>query len=446
MANTFTTSQLVASSVGSYFYANTVFFRTAYSGVKEFKEAASGNLVYAPGGTLNIYLPFFLKAGTGLVASNNDILEEVIPYTLTQNDLYHTQYTVDSLSAITDIVGGQQVLSENPYKLINGKNVLTDSGKEITNRYRGSQGVALISIVETSLSEKARKAFWYTPIDRPSKLKKINSFSDVSAITTLFDNLNMSKARRTGIMNINDSGYLANSLQNMFNAPINSEITKTAYVGGAKGGALAGCDLFNSSEINSTAVSNEYTYQEGTGVSQPVCTVTSVSSDGSQITFSGVQSTTNVIFNAGTKIAIPAVSLLNRVRQEAIDTSLVVCVNTNAAGDGSGNVTITLLEPLVADTGQANVNILPSSGDTAEIFPGTTNNYFTTDMGYVANALPMEDIYGAVNATYKSPNSRFILQSIMQGDATTRNNVYRLDALVPTLAIPRYGINLLGSL
>ena len=443
MANTFTPSQLVSMVAGSYAYHNSIFFRAAFSDVPEFNLAASGSFKYAPGDTINISLPYYLKAQQGLTRTDDDIIEDTIAYLLTAQDIYGTQYAVDNLSTITDVVGGQSVLTENPFKIIGGESRMTDTARRYFNRYRAQQGLAILAAIDGAIAEKARTSFWYTPVDRPSKLKPVNSFADISSVTSLADDLNFSHDR-TSIMNITDATIMSNDLQNSFNVPANTAITKTAWVGD-KGSGLAGFDIFKSSQVRRTDVSPEFTFQQGGGTPQPFATVTSVSVDGSQITFRGVQAVGTVIFNAGTHLALFATRLLNRYLQDSIDTTLVVTVLEDALGDGAGNVTITLKEPLIAVGGQANIDILPAAADIAEIFPAVSNNYFTTGMGYVSNCIPMPELYGALNADYKSPDSKMMLNSYAQGDINNITNKYRLDTTCPTLAIPRYGINLLGS-
>ena len=225
----------------------------------------------------------------------------------------------------------------------------------------------------------------------------------------------------------------------MFNQSINEPITTD---GKYQKHGLASWQFKKSTVIEDTAVSPQYTANPtSTGV-----TVSAIAGDGSTITLTGVISTTGLVFNAGTRIAFPNTKLFNNVNKITQSQNLVVTVSQDANGDGAGNVTIILSEPLQAAGFHANVNVLPAVSDPALVFNAHKNNYFMIPMGILANPLPLEDIFGADNAEYRRPDGKIILKANYQGVNTNGVNTFRVQTLIPTLAVAPYLIHLPSAL
>ena len=66
-------------------------------------------------------------------------------------------------------------------------------------------------------------------------------------------------------------------------------------------------------------------------------------------------------------------------------------------------------------------------------------------MGLIANPLPLGDIVSADTAHYRS-STGMAITTYIQGVASTGVNTYRISTLCPTLAVPKYIINLMGTL
>ena len=63
-------------------------------------------------------------------------------------------------------------------------------------------------------------------------------------------------------------------------------------------------------------------------------------------------------------------------------------------------------------------------------------------MGILANALPLDDVMGADNTDYKGKNGKILVKTSVQGVNLTGVNTFRMQTLLPTLAVPSYLIHL----
>ena len=251
------------------------------------------------------------------------------------------------------------------------------------------------------------------------------------------DQLGFQMMQRCIFMNNRDYQNVADSLQNMFNRIINDGITST---GNYMDDKLSGFTFKACNTISPTDVSPQFTANTAsTGVE-----VLSIGAGGATITLSGVISTTGLVLNAGTLVSIPSVKPINQNTKLTYENTLVVVVTVDANGDGAGNVTFTVSEPLVAVGEQSNVDSLPAATDPAIIWPAHQNNYAIIPMGIVSNGVPLGDIVSADQATYKTDN--VVINSYIQGVVTNGVNSYRLSSQNPTLAIPHYIMNLPSTL
>ena len=239
--------------------------------------------------------------------------------------------------------------------------------------------------------------------------------------------------QRCIFMNNRDYQQVSDSLQNMFNRVINDGVTTT---GNYMEDRLSHFTFKSCNTIAPTDESPQYAANPtSTGVE-----VASITADGSQITLSGVISTTGVVFNAGTLLSIPAVKPINQNTKLSYENTLVVVVSEEANGDGAGGVTVTVSEPLVAVGEQSNVDVLPAATDPVLVWPAHQNNYAIIPMGIVSNSVKLGDLVSTQMSTYTSENVS--VTSYIQGLATSGVNTYRLSTQVPTLAIPHYVMNL----
>lgn len=434
MANTFSVTAFTSKTLGTFFENRDPILAMAYRGVREFETATGAG--YAPGGVVNVKIPGNPTVQLGLSVTAEDIQDRVVPYTLTDQDIYNVDYAIDIQSIGIDVVGGELAFKGDPYKDPNNAKEMNPQAIQLIDDYVFPASQVIQSAVSTTLYEKCRVAAFKTPIDRPAKLGSIDSYDSIATVQSFMNELGFMN-RRYAVLNQRDYQSVASSLQNIFNEPINRNITIEGKYGMK---SLAGFDFLASVNIASTPDSPQITS------GSPNITVASVAPDGSTITFSGVIVTAGLVFNAGTMIAIPSVKYFNNVNKIAPDTTLVVTVAQDANGDGAGNVTVTLSEPLVAVGQQANVDSLPAAAAPAEVFPGHKNNYFFIPMGVIANPLKLGRIAGADNNRYVNKAKNCDVTCYVQGLVSTGVNDYRMSMMCPTLAIPSYLVNLPSTL
>ena len=435
MANTFSLTAFTSRVLATFLIQKSPFIATSYQGIDEFTRRQG----YGIGDTVNIKLPGYPPVQTGLSVTASDITDQTAAYVNADIDIYNVTREVDIRRLETQIVGNKIALVGNPGRNPNNPGEMNPQAKMFIDNYVYPAGIVIKAAIETRLGDKARAATAYTPIDTPASLGSVNSYSDISAVDALMDELGW-PSNRLGVMNTNDAKNVADSLQNMFNETINENITRNARLGGPDKGRLANIDIYRSNVLSTTQDSLQF-------ANPTELTVKSVATDGSSITFEG--STLGVTvdaINVGTMISIPSVNWIGQASKKTIATKLVVTAAADADVDGAGEITILLGTPLVAVGDQANVNAIPANGASTDIFAGHNNNYFYVPMGIIANALPLTEIYGADNSKYSSDDGKMSNQTYVQGLVTSGVNTFRMSCLMPTLAIGRYLINLPSAL
>lgn len=419
MSNEQAVSNLIAKSTTEFFELTNVLYNTSnqeYVGDFEQKE-------YATGGTINIKIPGNPAAERGLTVTATPIQDLVVPYTITENDIVSVTRNLNSDEYLFNIIPSDKALTKQ-------------DEKAIVDNYGYPAYQELAETVETDCINQLLINSYLTPIDEITKLQPLNNWNAIANINTMATYLNLKKKDRSLIMNLQDAQSTASSLQNMFNTAVNGKITDSAYVGGsAEKGRLAGMDLFHS----------EFLYPHTAGplasYSSPI-TVSNVSSDGTQITLTGVTSTTGVLLNAGDLVSIPSVFLVSQIGHNTIPYKLVCKVTADANGDGAGNVTFTVPFPLMASGEHQNVASLPANSAPVFVYPSYNQNYMYTKSGLSVVPLRMPPIYGAVNAATQNRSPKggksFPVHVVMQGAALNLSNNYRTYCLVGKKAFSPY--------
>jgi hypothetical protein len=432
--NIFLLTQFTSKTLGTFVKQRCPMLATSYRGVEEFNDHAG----YGVSDIVNIKKPGYPTLQLGVATTAEAIIDAVQPYTVADTDIYNTSYDVNIRKIKMQVVGGRVAFSGDPNFNPDNAKEINPQAKTMIDNYIYPSAVTIKGGIETSLATKAKNAAFYTPIDTPAKLGSINSYASISSVEALMEELGFITSRY-GMMNTTDSKLVADSLQNMFNETINKDITREARLGGPDKGRLASIDIYRSNVIPIQEEAPQFAVS-------PTFTVSSVAANGSTITFTGVDAVATVIFNAGSKIAIPSVRLINQVTKKVLETSLVITVAEDAIGDGAGNVLVTLSEPLVAVGMQANVDSLPAAAAPAELFPAHRNNFFYVPMGIIANPIGLGDIVGADNSRYVLRGANVDITCYIQGVVNEGVNTYRMACLCPTLAFPRYLIHLPSAL
>jgi hypothetical protein len=432
--NVFALTDFTSKTLGTFLLQKCPMLATSYRGVEEFENHPG----YGVSDVIGIKKPGYPTVQRGISTTAEAIIDAVESYTISDNDIYNISYDVNIRKIQMQVVGGRVAFCSDPNRNPDNAKELNPQARSMIDNYVYPAAIAIKGDIETELSTKARDAAFYTPIDEPSKLGSVNSYSSISSVTALMDDLGF-MMNRMGCMNVNDGKEVADSLQNMFNETINDNITKEARLGGPDKGRLAGQDIYTSNTIPLTEEAPQFSVS-------PTFTVASVAVDGSSITFSGVDAVGTLLINAGTLISIPSVRLINQVTKKVLQTKLVVTAAQDANGDGAGKVTVILSEPLVVTGMQANVDSLPAVAAPAELFPAHRNNFFYVPMGIIANPIRLGDIVGADNARYNLKQANCDVTCYIQGLVNNGVNTYRMSSLVPTLAFARYLVHLPSAL
>lgn len=414
--NAFQVSSLVAKTMTSFFEQKSPLLNTSNRDyAEEFTQQS-----YATGGSINVKVPGYPAVQRGLSVTPSAIQDLIVPYTITVDDIYNVPRELNLFEFKFDILGEARALTA-PMK------------KAIVDNYAYPAFQALEGALEAEAALRLKAATFITPIDRPSKLDGINTFSSISQVNMQMNLLKFPSAGRVIVMNNIDANAVSNSLQNMFNAAINQGITMNARVGGPDKGHLAGFDMYTSADFTKH-VSGPLNGVTG-------ITVTTVSADGTQITFTGVTSTSGNLVKAGDWFAIPSVSLVSNITYSLLPFTLVAVAAQDANGDGAGNVTITLQYPILASGEHQNVSALPSNGASVETYPDRNVNYAYVPAGLSTVPLRLQDIYGAANSDVRGEN-KVPVKVQLQGSVQAYTNIFRISMLVGIKVFGNYVIAL----
>jgi hypothetical protein len=416
-------TNFVARQMGEFHENAFSILRTANRKYEEiFNDSQSKG--FAPGSTVNIKIPGYPGVSTGLtVTTPTAINDVVIPFVITEQDIYNVTY--------------QWNLYQYKLNLVGGKDALTgDMERALVDNYAFPAHQAMATAQEQVAAYRLETSAFYCHINKPSEMSSLTSWSTIQQINKKMTRYEFQFQDRFMLMNLDDAASVASSLQNMFNQQINEKITKTAYVGGEKNGTLlAGLNLFQSNQINvhtSGALSNATQY--------PTITVGSVSSDGMEITLSVGGTSSAKLVNAGDLFAIPSVYLLKPIEFAPTNDTLVVTAQQDAFGDGAGNVTIKLPYPLMIMGMNANVESLPAPGAAVEAFPATfNNNYCYVPSGLSMVPVPMGEVYGADNSkTIGRGNPNIPVSVYAQGFILELSNIFRISQMLGICAFAPY--------
>lgn len=413
-SNAFQVSSLVARTITEFNDNINFIYSTANQDYVESFEQK----MYATGGTISIKVPGYPQVQTGLSVTPTAIQDLIVPYTITEDDLYSVPRELSILDPQFNILGYDGSLTK-PVK------------DRIVDNYAYPSFLALMARLESELYYKLKIAVWYSPIDELAKLGGVNNFSSVQSVDTLMGKLRLPAQNRSMIFNYDDAATVSSSLQNgFFNGGINEKVTEEAWISGSSDkGRLAALDCYRSN--------NFFTHESGALVGETDLEVVSVSADGTEIVIQGAPSTTSKLINAGDRISIPSITWVDPVTKTVISTKVVVAAAQDSNGNGSGQVTIVLKYPLLASGEHANVSALPAVSAPVYVFPNYNFNVAYTKSGLSVVPLNMYDIYGAANSESRSEQTVPVKVN-MQGQVTEYQNVFRISQLVGTEAFTPY--------
>lgn len=397
-------SNLIATSMTEFFEQDSSLYNTSNH---QFAEQFDGRS-YATGGTINVKQPAYPDVQRGLSTTAQPLEDLVVPYTITENDIYSVVRELD--------------LYEMQFNLVGKEKALTGTQKQaIVDNYAYPAYQVIQGEIEKECALRLKNTAFLCTVDEVGKLGSINTFSDISRVTTLMNELKFPRSDRVMMMNNEDAQAVADSLQNSFNTALNTKISRDALIGGTDKGRLAGLDMYASADLS--------VHEAGPLAGVSGITVSSISSDGTQITFAGVPSVSSRLVKAGDLISIPSVNLIDKPTKVKRNFKLVVCAAQDADGNGSGNVTVTLSFPLLASGEHANVDALPANGAPANVYPDHKVNYAYVMSGISTVPLKLGDIYGAVNSDVNKPD-QMQMKVGMQGALREYSNIFRISTML----------------
>lgn len=413
-SNAFQVSNLVAKSMTQFFVQKSPLANTSN---RDFVEtfAQQG---YATGGTINVKVPAYPQVQRGLAVTASGIQDLVIPYTIVENDIYSVARELSLYESRFDILGGDKALTANVKKAI-------------VDNYAYPAYQAIEAQMEATAALRLKTTAYLSPVDGVDVLGSLNTYTGMANIEAMAEQLKLDPERYM-VMNVTDATNVTTSLQNMFNAAINDNITKNARVGGPDKGRLAGMDIFRSTEFTR--------HIAGPLAATSGITVSSLAADGVTLTLTGVPTTAGNLVKAGDRFSIPAVNLVSEINQNLLSYRLVVVAAADANGNNDGTVTVIISYPLMASGEHINVNALPTGGDSVFVFPSHNVNFMYTKSGLAFVPLPLGDIYGAANSSTRGDDSDIPVKVTLQGQVSEFTNIFRISTLVGIRAFAPYVI------
>jgi hypothetical protein len=420
--NNFKISQLVSRVASTMIEEHSCFMREAYNQVE------MGKVQDYRSTTFDIKISGYPIASRGITSTSTSIDDRFVTYAIDKtNDIYNAAYDVDIFDSAVKVVGGNRAFDASRYTAKNVQN-MNDQGKSLIDDYVSPMVRILLAQLDVEMGERLRVAAFRTPYNGPEEVQAITSFSDLTRLKSYMFNYGYQSGKRCVFLNSVDYQNLVNSFQNMYNKDINKQVTNT---GNWVDEPMSGFRVYECSTIQPTLESPQYVANnDSTGV-----TVGALSADGYQLTLAGVISTTGLVFNAGTRITLSDVTFINQVSKISHNDKVTVTVAQDADGDGAGNVTVILSEPLLAVGVNAYTDSLPAIGAPVTVWGAHRNNYAKVPMGIITNPVPLDDIATAEHSKIYSKTSKALVQMYSQGVVVNGVNTHRASICQPMYAM-----------
>lgn len=370
---------------------------------------------YAPGDSVQRKEIEYRSVTRGMTVTPQAIEDQTTLYDITENDVYNITEGLTQFDRIFDIVGGADAITK-------------DSEQLILDNYSLPDGMSILADFENECSLRMGNSAYISPIDSPEKLLRYQSFDDFQAIDTVMAEMRFPNSKRLSAVDPESYAGVAKSLQNMMNTDINTKITNDNLLG-----KLATMMIYRTPDLPINEPGKQFSVD-------PEFQVQSVSTDGSQITFKGCDSSTDVLFKAGNRIFLPANTLLRDPDKVSTNQKLVVTVAADAAGAGDGTCVVTISRALDATSQYAWVDSLPANNDAAQLMGKHKKTFHFLPPALNLIPLPMKDISGAEISRYKGKQTGFTMQIYRQGTIGNLDEQFRRSMLCGIVINPRWVI------
>jgi len=393
-----------------------------YLGAFKMQRTANGAVVF-------IKEPGYPTIDIGLYSAPKPVDDYMIPFRITEEDVYSASFAANILEEMFDITGGAKAFNRR------------DAGRGIDN-YLFPSFQSIAAAVSAKVVDRLKCYSYLTPIDTVDKLDALSSFSIVNTAASMASRLSL-PTMRAFALNSQDGIQVANSMQNNFNSTINKNVTNTGWVGNKDKANLAGMDCFVSNSLGEhIAGPLSYDKYRNSGVPIPL-TISNVSDDGTQITISGAPANTTKLAFAGDKFSCESVKVFDKLTKRETNYKFTFNAVNDAYGDGAGNVRITVQRPLRITGYQRNINVMPAIGAQVKVYPDRNLNFILTRGGLQIVPLMPPDIQGSKNSSAVNSGNKkmsFPVKAYAHGDQRNLINEYRFTGIMGSLVLSDYVI------
>lgn len=177
----------------------------------------------------------------------------------------------------------------------------------------------------------------------------------------------------------------------------------------------------------------------GTGGAGPF-TVASTYSTGTSVALTGFTASITNLVLPGDRVVFQGINALNFVTLTPTRYNYTATVAAAANSDGSGNCTVTLVQPLNtnAQDPNRNLNAAIPTGTVVTVLPSHRVNAAYHKRGVILVMPPMSEIDGAINSSFTDEDTGTSCMVTMQGSVITGTNVMRIWFLPGFTIIPDY--------
>lgn len=405
MANTFSTTELVANLALAKFVNNNSLVMTANRGYQSDFQMPD----YRIGDSVNIRKQNHYNVGDGRITSVQDVLEEV--ETLVVDHQFNTaiQYSSKELSLEVDT-----------------------NLDRFSERYIDPAIQEIVHTMETTIADEAVNALNFlvgaagTPINSFAAVDLAGAKMLEQAMPIL-DNAYMA-------LSVRDASALKASLQNAFNDTLNDDISFKSALG-----HLSYFDIFQNQAIARHAV--------GSGAGTPL--VNGAVTSGATVVLDGLTPSAPNVFRRGDVVTFAGVNSVNPVGRADTGQLMQFAIQADVSADGGGNATITIDPPVISDPANPRRNVtiaIPNNAAVVLADAGATQN---VNVAYAARGLdivipPLQRLDVVESYVKTDTDANVSVRVSKQGDIINDVNVLRLDVLFGLKWHPEYAIKVVS--
>ncbi len=408
MANTFSTTELVANLSLAEFVNNNSTVMTANRGYESDFTMAE----YKIGDSVNIRKQNHFTVGDGRVGTVQDVNEET--ETLTINHQYHTLIEYSSKELTLEIDTNLDRFSER---------YVRPAVQELVHRMETDillQGVGELNFLAGS-SASAVNTFATVDLAGAKMLEQAMPILDEAYMA----------------LSVRDASALKSSLQNAFNDTLNDDISFRSSLG-----HLSYFDIFQNQAIPS--------HTTGTFPGTPL--VDGEVTSGNVVVINGFTPTQTGVLLAGDVITFDGSNSVNPVGRTDTGQLMQFVVLADVDSDGGGSATVSVDPTIISDPANPRQNVTAPIANNAEVLlAGSAQGGYKVNFAYAKRGLdivvpPLETLDGMESYVVTDRDANVSIRVNRQGDILNDVNVLRLDVLCGYKWHPQYALKLISQL